>query len=405
MQAYFKLWKKNRNFRLLYLGQGVSLLGTMITGVAVPYQIYQKTHSSFMVGLVSIFQLLPLLLTALLGGYLADRYRRRKLMLIMEVVLGCGSLLLAGNAYLGHSSVWFIFIVAFFMSGAYGLYRPAMEGIVQQSVDKADFGAVAGLAGILFSVGLIVGPALAGLIIAYAGVVNTYLVDFFSYVFSFIMILIITEPPRISREDHPNLLDSLREGFQYAFSRQELVGTYAVDFIAMIFGMPMALFPAIAHLHGGAQTLGILYATPAVGSLIASSYSAWTSLFKRQGMAIAVAASVWGLGIIIFGIILKFNFWIALIFLALAGGADAVSGIFRSTLWNQTIPTEFRGRLSGMEMISYLSGPKLGDFEAGLIASIFGLFTSIISGGIFCILGVGVCCWLLPRFWKYQAEK
>jgi MFS family permease len=404
MQAYFKFLRKNRNFRFLYLGQGVSLLGTMITGVAVPYQIYQKTHSSFMVGLVSLIQLLPLLLTALLGGYFADRYRRKKILLIMEVILASGSLLLALNAYLANTSVWYIFAIAFFMSAAYGLHRPAGEGLVQQSADKNDFGLVAGLSGVLFGAGLIVGPALAGMILAHLGITITYLADFFSYVFSFAMLLMIQEPKAFTKEDNLNVIASLRQGFQYAFSRQELIGTYAVDFLAMIFGMPMALFPAIAHLHGGPQILGLLYATPAIGAILVSGYSGWTNVIKRQGVAIAVAASVWGLGIIMFGILLKFNFWTALIFLAIAGGADAVSGIFRSTLWNQTIPTEFRGRLSGIEMISYLSGPKLGDTEAGIVASIFGLLTSIISGGILCVIGVGVCCLFLPKFWHYRAE-
>lgn len=403
MQAYIKLLRKNRNFRFLYTGQTISLLGTMITGVAVPYQIYQKTHSSLMVGLVSLFQLLPLLVTALLGGYLADRYRRKKILLIMEVILASGALLLALNAHF-ETSIWFIFLLAFFMSAASGLYRPAMQGIIQQLVDKKDFGVVAGLTGILFSAGLIVGPAVAGLIIAHAGIVKTYLVDFLSYVFSFIMLVMTAEPVAPAKDNHPKLLASLRQGFQYAFSRQELIGSYAVDFIAMIFGMPTALFPAIAHKYGDAKTLGLLYATPAVGSLLASAYSAWTTLFKRQGAAIAVAAGVWGFGVVIFGVLLQFNLWAALIFLAIAGGADAVSAIFRSTLWNQTIPTEFRGRLSGIEMISYLSGPKLGDVEAGFVAALFGVFTSIISGGVLCVIGVGVCCWLLPKFWEYRAE-
>lgn len=404
MQLFINLLRKNRNFRLLYTGQGVSLMGTLMTGVAVPYQIYQQTHSSLMVGLVSLFQLLPLLFTALLGGYLADQYRRRQLLLISEIILAMGCLVLAANALLAKPSVLLIFVLSALMSGIYGLHRPAMDGIVQQSVDKSDFGIVAGLSGFMFSTGLIVGPALAGLLIAHIGVMATFLVDFATYGFSVVMILLIDEPPLAVNSGEKSVLGSLREGFQYAFSRQELIGTYAIDFVAMIFGMPMALFPAIAHQHGGPKILGILYAAPAVGSLIASCYSGWTNVFKRQGVAIAVAASLWGLAIIAFGLFLKINFWVALSFLAMAGGADAVSGIFRSTLWNQTIPTEFRGRLSGIEMISYLSGPKLGDTEAGLVAAAFGVMTSIISGGILCVLGVGIFCYFLPKFLHYRAD-
>ena len=366
IQPFITLLRKNRNFRLLYTGQGVSLMGTMITGVALPYQIYHETHSSLMVGLISLFQLVPLLFTALLGGHFADRYPRRRLVVIAEILLGLGCLLLAWNSWLATPSVWFVFLMAAIMSAVYGLHRPAMEGIIQQSVEKGDFGAVAGLSGLLYSTGAIIGPAIAGLLIAQFDVAITFLVDFATYGFSLCMILQIVNQPLPSVAQKQSILASLREGFQYAFSRQELIGTYFVDFVAMIFGMPMALFPAIAHLHGGPKTLGILYATPAVGSLLASCYGGWTNIIKRQGVAIATAASLWGAAIIVFGLLLKVNFWVALCFLAVAGGADAVSGIFRSTMWNQTIPTELRGRLSGIEMISYLSGPKLGDTEAGI---------------------------------------
>lgn len=403
LNSYIELLRKNRNFRLLYAGQGISLMGTMITGVALPYQVYRETHSSLMVGLISLVQLIPLLFTALLGGYLADQYRRRRLLLITEVISALGSLLLAANALLPNPSLWIIFLLAALMSAVNGFHRPAMEGIIQQSVDKSDFGAVAGLAGLLYSTGVIIGPAIAGVLIDSVDVAITFLIDALSYLFLFVMIWFIEEQPLPVKSQSHSIFTSLREGFQYAFSRQELIGTYVVDFVAMIFGMPMALFPAIAHIHGGAKTLGMLYATPAVGSLIASLYTGWTNIIKRQGVAIAIAASIWGVAIIIFGILLKINFWVALGFLAIAGGADAVSGIFRSTLWNQTIPTELRGRLSGIEMISYLSGPKLGDTEAGLVAAAFGVVTSIISGGILCVLGVGICCYYLPKFWRYRS--
>lgn len=398
----FSLFRKNRNFRLLYAGRFVSFLGVMITGVALPYQIYHETQSTLMVGLVSLFQLLPLLFTALLGGALADRHRRRKLLLITQIILTVGCLLLAANSLTLRPSVFIIFIIAAMMSGVNGLNRPALESITQQIVEKQDFGTVAALSNFMFSTSLVVGPAIAGLLIAHFGVLVTYLIDFLTCLFAVWMIVLIDDMPMPASNREQSAWGSLQEGFRYAFSRQELIGTYVIDFVAMIFGMPMALFPAIAQLHGGPKTLGLLYSTPAIGSLLVSFYGNWTNQFKRQGVAIAVAAAIWGVAIVLFGLLLKLNFFVALGFLAIAGGADAVSGIFRSTLWNQTIPTEFRGRLSGIEMISYLSGPKLGDTEAGLVAAAFGVITSIVSGGVLCVIGVGVCCYFLPKFWRYR---
>jgi predicted MFS family arabinose efflux permease len=398
------LLRTNRNFRLLYLGQFISLLGTAITGVAVPYQVYHETGSIFLVGLVSLFQLLPLLLTALLGGILADRHQRRALIIITELLLSLGCLLLAGNSLLTKPSIWFIFLLAAIMSGINGLHRPAIEGITQQIVEKKDFPMMAALRNFTFSSALIIGPALGGIIIAHFGIFTTFLIDFVSYILALITVFMIVNPPKLIITVQKSIWFSLKQGFQYAFSRQELVGTYVVDFTAMIFGMPMALFPAIAATHGGPKVLGILYATPAVGTLVISFLSGWTQQVKRQGAAIAIAACVWGVGIILFGVTLKINFYLALFFLASAGAADALSAIFRSTLWNQTVPMALRGRLAGIEMISYLSGPKLGDTEAGLVAAAFGVTFSIISGGVLCILGVGLCCYFLPKFWRYHYE-
>jgi len=208
--------------------------------------------------------------------------------------------------------------------------------------------------------------------------------------------------PPPTRSGIEKTFESVKIGFNYAISKQPLMGSYLVDFAAMIFGMPMALFPAIAENFGGANTLGFLYSAPAVGALIISIVSGWAHRIKRHGVAIAVSASLWGIAIILFG--LSHKLWLALFFLVCAGAADAVSGIFRSVLWNETIPNNLRGRLAGIEMISYLSGPKLGDTEAGLVAAAFGITFSVVSGGVLCIIGVGACCIFLPKFWRYCSE-
>ncbi len=396
------IFRRNRNFTLLYIGQFVSFIGTMITGVALPYQIYTQTHSTLMVGLLSLVQLLPLLFTALIGGVFADRYHRRLLLLMAETVLAIGSLILAFNAHFASPHIWIMFVVSSLMSAFNGLHRPALESMVQQIVKKEDYATVSSLSTFKGSVSMVGGPAIGGLIIANFGLVATYFVDVASFVISLTALLLMTHIPKPQSVRDDSTWTSLKQGFRYAFSRQELVGTYVIDFTAMIFGMPTALFPAIAQSFGGAKVLGILYSAPAVGALIVSLFSGWTQLVTRHGLAIAVAAGMWGVSIIFFG--LASHFWVALIFLALAGAFDGISGIFRMTMWNQTIPNDLRGRLAGIEMISYLSGPRLGDTEAGLVAAAFGVTASIVSGGVLCVVGVAICCYFLPKFWRYEAR-
>ncbi len=400
------IFRRNRNFTFLFFGQFVSFFGTMITSVALPYQIYALTHSTLMVGLLSLVQLLPILITALVGGVFADRYHRRMLLLASESVLCLGSLMLALNASLAQPHIWVMFVVAALMSAFNGLHRPSLESMVQQIVAKDDFGVVSSLANLKYTIGAIAGPALGGVLIASVGLTTTYMADVLTFVASLTALFLMTNIPKPAGGSDDSTWVALMQGFRYAISRQELVGTYVVDFTAMIFGMPTALFPAVAFALGGAKVLGLLYLAPAVGALFISFYGNWATRFKRHGIAIAIAAAFWGVSIIGFGVSygLSLNFWIAWFFLVLAGAFDGISGIFRMTMWNQTIPNNLRGRLAGIEMISYLSGPRLGDTEAGLVAAAFGVTTSIISGGVLCVAGVLVCCWLLPKFCSYNSD-
>lgn len=401
----FSLLLRNRNYGLLYLGQLVSFAGTMITSVVLPYQIYHLTQSTLMVGLLSLLQLCPLLITALVGGVFADRYHRQRLLLISEALLAVGCILLTLNAASATPTIWVIFVVAMAMSAITGLHRPALDSITQQLVNKKDFPAVGALNTLKFSLCMIAGPAIGGLIIAHFGIVVTFMVDFATFAISLIALLMMRDipgPPKSEEEEDLSTWHSLKSGVRYARSRQELLGSYFVDFTAMIFGMPNALFPAMAQSLGGVKVLGMLYAAPAVGALLISFFSGWAKKVRRHGAAVALSAAFWGVAIIFFG--LAPNLYLALFCLAIAGALDAISGIFRSIMWNQTIPQQYRGRLSGIEMISYLSGPKLGDTEAGLVAAAFGVTASIVSGGILCVAGVVICCYCLPKFWRYQAS-
>ncbi len=288
------------------------------------------------------------------------------------------------------------------MSALNGLQKPSLEALTPRFVDKDELPAAAALGVFRGSVGMIAGPALGGLLIASAGLTATYVIDFASYAFSLACFAFIRRVPPPEGAESPSLARIL-EGFRYARSRQELIGTYVIDFVAMIFGMPLALFPALSERLGGPPVLGLLYAAPAAGALLASVTGRWTPRVHRHGLAVMIAATVWGLAIVVFGFCDALV--PALFFLALAGGADAISGIFRMTMWNETIPDALRGRLAGIEMVSYMSGPLLGHAEAGAAAALFGVRASVVSGGALCVVGVLACGIALPRFLRYDARQ
>lgn len=393
--------RRHRDYRFLYAAQFVSFLGTMVTYVALPFQMYKLTHSSLAVGLLGIAELVPLLLTAFVGGALADSTDRRKMVIATEIGLGAGSCLLMLNASLDRPMVWVLFVVSGLMSGLTGFQRPSLDSLTPRLVDADEIPAAAGLSTFRGSLVMIAGPALGGVLISTAGLPITYAVDVLSYACSLLCFRMIRSVPPPESAVRPGL-QSILEGFRYARSRQELLGSYIVDFVAMVFGMPLALFPALSESLGGARIIGALYAAPSVGALLASFAARWLHRVRRHGLGILVAASAWGMAIIGFGF--SRQLIPALIFLALAGGADAVSGIFRMTLWNQTIPDSLRGRLAGIEMVSYMSGPLLGHAEAGMVAAMFSVKTSVVSGGALCVIGVLLCGLLLPRFIRYDAR-
>jgi MFS family permease len=393
---------RHRDYRWLYAAQSVSFLGSMVTYVALPYQMWTLTGSSLAVGMLGLVELLPLLVTAFVGGALADTVDRRKMVLWTDIGLALGCGLLALDALLPVPRVWLLYVAAAVMSALNGLQRPSLEAMAPRLVEAGELPAAAALQSFRGSMGMIVGPALGGLLIATVGIPSTFLFDLGTYAFSFFAVRQVRALPPPRSEERPTL-ESVKEGFRYARSRQELLGTYFVDFIAMIFGMPLALFPALAGRLGGPSVLGMLYAAPAVGALVASLTARWTPRVGRHGLAVMLAATGWGAAIVAFG--LCDTLWPALFFLALSGGADAISGIFRMTMWNQTIPDALRGRMAGIEMVSYLSGPLLGHVEAGAVAAVWGVRTSVVSGGVLCVVGVLACGALLPRFIAYDARR
>jgi MFS family permease len=394
--------RRHRDFRLLFIGRFLSFFGTMITAVAFPYQVFQLTHSVFLVGLLGVFEFAAILAVAFVGGALADARDRRSMVLLSEAALMACSLLLAGNAALGHPQVWLLFVVATAWGALDAIQRPSLDAMLPRLVDKNELSAAAALGNLRSTLGQTAGPALGGVLVAIIGLSLTYMVDVATFVVGLACLWLMRAVPPPVGAERPSIRRVI-EGLRYARSRQELLGTYFIDMIAMFFGMPMALFPAIAQGLGGAKVLGLLYAAPAVGSFVFSGTSGWTNRIHRHGLGVAVAAILWGFAIVGFGFANAPS--LALFFLAAAGAADAMSGVFRQTIWNQTIPDSLRGRLASIEMLSWSSGPALGNFEAGVVASIFNVRVSIVSGGALCVIGCALCAAALPAFRAYDSRR
>ncbi|HEY1294386.1 MAG TPA: MFS transporter [Chloroflexota bacterium] len=393
---------RHRDFKLLFWGQLISFLGSMLTYVAVPYQVYQLTHSPLMVGLLGLAQLGPILAFSMVGGAIADASDRRGTVLATEVAFAVLSALLYVNAILPEPQLWVIFVLAAIQAGLFALQRPSLDALMPRLVEKSDLTAAGALTATRGTIGQLLGPAIGGVLIVTVGLPATYAVDAISFAASLVALAFMRASPPVLGGERPSL-QGILDGWNFARSRSELIGTYVVDIVAMVFGMPEALFPAIAETLGGPAVLGLLYSAPALGALIAAGTSGWTNHVQRQGLAVILAATAWGVAIIGFG--LATTALVALPMLAVAGGADAISGIFRMSIWNRTVPDELRGRLASIEMVSYTSGPALGDAESGLVAGLFSVPASIISGGVLCVLGCIVCALLLPGFRQYEVSE
>lgn len=395
--------KNNKNYRYLFLGQFVSYFGTLITVTVIPIQVFQLTQSSAQVGLVSLFELIPMLLGALLGGALADHFDRKKLLIICESVMTIGVGILLVNSLLPNPSLVTIFVMSAILQAVNGFHRPAMDSLGQAILLPKEIPAAAALQSFKFGFVTLLGPSLGGILISTIGSQFAYAFDLITFAFSIFMIAWMDTRAMTRPQQALQLISSLREGIKYAVGRQEILGTYLIDWVAMAFAFPVALFPALSQNWQRSENVGFLYSALAIGSIGVPLISGWASQIKRQGQVIIWAAAFWGIGIILFG--LAKNFWMALFFLVLAGIADTISGYFRVMIWNQTIPNQIRGRMAGLEMISYMSGPLLGNARAGWVASMTSNTFSLISGGLSCACLVVLTAVFLPRFHRYQIEE
>ncbi|WP_437437881.1 MFS transporter [Streptomyces olivoreticuli] len=394
-------WHASPDFRRMWLAGLVTVFGTFLTFIAVPLQLKELTGSALAVGAVGAVELVPLIVFGLYGGALADALDRRKLILWTEAGLGVLSVILLLNTLLPDPMIWPLYVVAALTSALSGLQRPAMQAIVPRIVAHDQLPAAIALNSMRWQIGAIVGPSLAGLIIAFAGLPWAYSLDIASYAISGLLLLRLAPSPAAREAEKPSLRGIL-EGGRYAWSRKELLGTYAIDMAAMLFAFPTAIFPFLADDLGAPWALGLMYAAGAVGSLVVSLTSGWVSRIHRHGRMVVYAALGWGAAMAVAG--WMHNVWLVLLFLAVAGGCDMVSGLFRSAIWDQTIPDELRGRLAGIEMLSYSLGPQIGQVRAGGMASLTNARTSVWTGGVACVASVGLLALALPKLMAYDGR-
>ena len=393
--------KISKDFRLIFSAGVISNIGSMMTYVAMPFQIKEITNSYLWVGAVGLVETLPLIIFGLYGGVLADAFDRRKLILISEFAAMIVSIALLVNVLSGFNSPVLILFLAAIFAATDGIFRPAVDATTPQVVPYTNLPSAGALNSLRHQTASIAGPMIGGLILAAGGISLAYFIDVLTFVISLILLLKISPAIPSHGAENPSL-NRIKEGISYALSRKDLLGTYLVDLSAMFFAFPYALFPFVADELGGAWTLGFLYAAIPAGALVATLTSGWSNHVSRHGRIIAMAACGWGLGIIIFGLVHSLIF--AIIGLMIAGFFDQISAIFRGLIWNQSIPDHLRGRLASIEMLSYSVGPQLGQVRGALFARFGGLEFSLISGGILTIISSVFFSSLLKDFYKYDVN-
>jgi len=398
--------RRSRDFRRLITGLGVSTLGTQLTAVAVPFQVYAITRSSLYVGLVSLAQLFPLIFGSLFGGSVVDSVDRRRLLLVVELLGALSSAGLALNADFG-PVLWPLFVFPAVTAALSGVDSSARNAMIPAMIGLKAIPAANAMFQALFQTGSIVGPAAAGLLLAGAGVHVVYWLNVFTFLWAAgAAFLISPQPPTRAAGTAPTRPGwrSTVEGLRFVRRTQTVQGAYVIDLNAMVFGLPRALFPALAAtvFGGGATTVGLLYAAPGCGALLGALSSGWVGRIRRQGLAVIVAVIAWGLAITGFGLVRFLP--AALVLLAVAGWADVVSAVFRNTIIQFAGPESLRGRLMGVQMAVVAGGPRLGDLESGAVATAFGDTFAVVSGGLACIVGALAVARLLPEFRHQRTE-
>jgi MFS family permease len=398
--------RESRDLRLLLLGNVVTGLGTQATLVALPYQLYVETHSAFLVGLLGAAELIPLVTLALLGGALADRYDRRRLLLLDQIALVALAAALAALAFAGSPPVGLLYVLGGLLAGFAALQNVTRSAIVPNLVAPARLPSALALSFGLFQLTLVIGPAIAGVLIGVLGLGWAYSLDALSCLaFVWAIVRMSPQPPHVTAGPQAALRSSIGEGLRYVRSNQALMGSFAIDLVAMTFGMPRALFAVLAvSVYGaGAQGTGLLYASVAAGATVAALTTGWMRHARRLGLITIWAVVAWGVAIAAAGI--APTLWLAAVLLALAGAADSVSAVCRSTINQSVTPDHLRGRMSSVFSLVVTSGPRLGDVEAGAVAGLTSPRFSVSSGGLLCVAGAGLVVLAFPALARYDKGR
>lgn len=396
---------RHKNFRRLFFGQLISAFGTQMTAVVIPFQIFLITHSTLYTGLISGVEFIFIFFSSLLGGVLADRFEKRKILIWAEIGLSIVPLGLAVNSLSSAPNIWIIFMLAALASFLGGIHRPALEALTPRLVSENEIAKISALAPMRHILTTILSPMIGGFAMVSIGAFYTYIFDAISFFISLLFLLGVNYKKLTDNEvgiQSKSIVGEIIEGYRYIRSRKEIFCSYASDFIVMVLCNPVALYPALAAAFQQEKSVGMLYAFPSLGAFLMTVTSRWTLSRKRYGVFIICSAALWSLSLAFVGIVPSFN--LILVGLLFAGFFDMVSGVFRMSLWNETIPESIRGRIAGFEMLSYMSGPLLGNALLGFLADLVGIQAALFWGAI-CSLGLlGLFNFYIPALWKYKKE-
>jgi MFS family permease len=402
--------RSDRDFRWLWSGQVVGGIGNQVTRIVLPYQVYVLTGSTLAIAALTLCQLVPILVVSLGAGSLADAMDRRRVILAAQLGQALCSAALVWLALQPDPPLFAIFLVALLAAGLTATEQPARSSAVPRLVPAERLPAAIALGQLNFQIASVVGPAIGGVLLATIGIAGAYAVDVVTFTASIVAALAISPIPPLGNIPRPGF-GAIREGLAFAARRRVILSTFAIDLDAMIFGMPQSLFPVLALdvFKVGPTGFGMLEAAPAVGALLGALLSGWVTHVRRLGWSVIVAVAIWAAAITAFGLATfsasTVAFVLALAFLAVAGAADVLSAVFRSTIVQLATPDELRGRISSLYMMVVTSGPRLGDIEAAAVASVIGAQLSVLSGGVLCLLGVAVVARLFPELGEHRMSR
>lgn len=396
----------SREFRLVWTGLLITAAGSQFTLVAVFVQVKELTGSEAAVGATGLAYLLGLVAGSLAGGAILDAWDRRRLLMMAQVGLAVGSSILLAGAIAGRPPLWLIYAGLAVLAASSSLDGPTRSAIIARVLDPTQLTAAQALNQVVWNTAALVGPLLAGLVIAWWNVTVAYAIDLASIGCMFVAAALLRPMPPL-REDHADTgLRAIREGFDFARRHRLIMSTFLIDLIAMIFGLPRVLFPflIVDQFHRSPKAIGLLFAALAVGALLGALTSGWTSRVHRQGLAVIVSVAAWGVAIATFGLSGP-RLWLGLAMLAIAGWADVISAIFRTTILQMAAPDRLRGRLFGIHILVVTGGPRLGDVEAGVVARLASPTFSVVSGGVACVIGAGLVAMAYPELRRARAAE